>query len=713
MFKPKGVVALDSETTGVLPFNGDAPFAVSMCDPEGETWYTEWPVDPCTRQVHFNDKDVAYIAKILQDRKVVKPFFNLKFDLRQLSNIPALRPLIQSLIDDQATFQQHFREVFFMAKICFSQEPEGGYGLKALSKKYAGIDDADEDRLKEAVVRARSFGSRQTPPWKLNHYGKDPKLADYWMIRLWDPSNNACEEYARLDAVRTLVLHELYWDVINNPNAELYDTSLLRTYTLEMEVWPVVWGMEGRGMSISRKANHREWELSKQRANSALQEIRRITGKPDFNPDSYLQLGPYLFGPKEKGGLGLEIKKMAKKGPSCDVDALREHLDHPFVQLVMNYRSANKGSRDFFGKYDWMMVPHEDPEARRRDIYTLHPNINQIGPVTGRTSSSDPNLQQVGDATKQYRGVNPIQARGPFCPTPGYVVYGFDWSGQEGRIFADLADIPEMLEAAFAGRDINTELANRVWGGKGNPAAIKAMAQALELGRDEPTSQAVLDAWKSLGWNRTKARQGVYSTEAFVIAEAYLRAYDYRIVEAEKSLGKSASRGRGKTTLFSQMYGGGPNAITGLLYCTLEEAKEWRDDLHRAIPGIKPYMRSLMREARQNGCIYTAFGRRINVDPEFAYKCVDYKVQGTAADMLKRAMKECNIFFQRARVQAYQLMPIHDEILFEIKKGHNTKIVLREIKRIMENTYGCLRVPMLVEANRYATSWARPTKGVI
>jgi hypothetical protein len=270
-----------------------------------------------------------------------------------------------------------------------------------------------------------------------------------------------------------------------------------------------------------------------------------------------------------------------------------------------------------------------------------------------------------------------------------------------------------MLQAIREGRDINTEMAERAWGGQGNQAAYQAMAYALEFGQESPSRPEIEQAWARLRWDPSWHSYGVHSPVALQHAELYLSYHGYEITPAEKSLDKVSSRGRAKMVLFSQMYGGGPGAVVNLLYCDRATATEWVNQFHASMPEVKQYMRRIIDIATRTGYVHTAFGRRIDVNPDFAYKCVDYVVQGTAADMLKRTMVKTRQYFISTQRDARFILPIHDEALFEIRKSHVSLPLLRGIKRIMEDTEGRLSVPMIAECHRVSSRWDKVKKGIL
>lgn len=669
-FNPKGFVSVDTETTGLHVWHGDRPFAVGMCDDvDGDTWYTEWPVNPETREVTPDPTDLKFIQSILGNGNLTKVFHHARFDVRMLSMIG-----LETV--------GRIEDTLFAARVCNTLEYT--YGLKALARRYAGISLDDEADLKDAVkkgrVTARKLG------WLLGGESEQ----DYWIPRTLDPENRLCQKYCELDVVRTMMLWIMYEDMMES------DPRLRATYDKEMKLWYVVMRMEERGVRIDRERTLQELEHSQRSAEEHRAAMYQLAGG-EFKEGSSKELVKIIY-----GKFGLEVKRRTDKGtPSTDWKALREHADHPFVREMLAYRSAEKSISTFFIKYRDMMLP--DP--LNPGGWVLHPGFNQCGTLTGRFSCSDPNLQQVANSNTSARGTDPIQARAPFGPRPGYVWYLGDYSQMELRMFADIADEPFMLKAIAEGRELHTECANKAWGGRGNLNALKAAAYALELGHSEPTKTEVADAWRELGWNHVKAKLGVLSTEAIMVAEEWLKSFDYDIVKAEKSLGKSGTRGRAKCVMYTKIYGGGPKAVADLLYCSEQEAKEFLQQYDMSFPRIKEYMETRSRQAAHDRCVYTRFGRRLDIDPDFCYRAVNYEVQGSGADLVKDSILRTDEYLRGTGLDAHVLMQIHDELIFEVNKKHSYRWLVRGLRDIMEDTGGRFRIEMPVEFKRSDSQW--------
>lgn len=663
-------VALDTETTGVLPWNGDAPFAFSLCTDDGNSCCWQWPVDPFTRRVHPAPQDLRYLQDICGDPHILKIFHNAKFDMRMLEcsfGIRTVFPIADTMI---------------MARVVNSIEED--VGLKPLASRYCNFPDTDQAELQAAVVAARKVGRKKG--WKL----AEDVQADYWTLQQTGQSE-LLERYACADAERTMLLWFLFQQALEaDPNRyQIY-------YEHEMKLFPIVYRMETRGIRYDPVVGMAEREKLQDRREKFRRELRQMTGNPDFNPNSATQVAEFM----ERSGLTIEKRTKTGK-PSVDVKTLAQYQEHPFVQLELGFRAADKGLSSFFDRYEQLRVP--DPLVPGG--WALHPSFNQSKARTGRFSCSDPNFQNVANALTT-RSVEPIQARTPFGPRPGYAWVFMDYSQLEVRIFADVAHETTMLAAIEANRDLHTECANKVWGGRANPAAIRAAAHALELHhrvpQDEASAEAVLAAWERLGWNPN----GNHSPDVIAtVANTWLEEFDYDIVRAEASLGKKTSRAKAKMGLFTKLYGGGVPAVMDLVGCSQLEASQFLDDYDLAFPTIKAYIRQLSSQAAADGEIVNRYGRRIKVLPDKAYRAVNYMVQGSAADLLKRSMIRCDELLAESGLDAHMVLTIHDELVFEVREDHLDTNWLTALKWTMEDHEGHFNVPLPVDVKISRGSW--------
>ena len=236
----------------------------------------------------------------------------------------------------------------------------------------------------------------------------------------------------------------------------------------------------------------------------------------------------------------------------------------------------------------------------------VHTNYHQAVASTGRLSSSDPNLQNIPIRTAEGRRI-----RQAFVPADGWLMLAADYSQIELRIMAHLSG-DEGLRAAFArGADIHRATAAEVFG----------------------------------------------SAPGDVTGE---------------------QRRRAKAINFGLIYGMSAFGLARQLGITRAEAKEYVDLYFGRYPGVKRFMDETRARARARGYVETVFGRRLYL-PEINSRNVQRRqyaertainapMQGTAADIIKRAMVQVDRWLAESAVEARMIMQVHDELVFEVKE---------------------------------------------
>lgn len=702
-------MAVDTETTGVKVWHGDQPFALSFANEDGDTHYFEWEVDPWTRTVVPKPDELEAVREFMLDRSVTKVFHNAKFDMRMLENIG-----IEVFDYTRRRLNFPIEDTMFMAWTCNTMEPS--YGLKNLTKKYCGIKDDDKTSLQKLVNRLRrkakqvgwSIAYDEEPQEDGTSKLKGTPEADYWLplaasVRHPEWLNSSdeadyCRIYAVRDVERTIMLKMLYEHIMGEDKTR-------HTYEEEMnELWSIVFAMERRGVALDYERCLQEEKAELKKLRVARQQVVSAAW-PGFK-GTPRELQKLLFDPKY---LGLDVKVRTEKSrePATNVDALRHYDKHPVVQSLHKWRAAHKGWGTFFRKYRRLSAPEEGQNLR-----FIHTDFQQLGPMTRRFSSRTPNLQNVANALTT-RSSEPIQARTVFIPRPGYTWYHWDFHQIEVRIFADLAQEEFMLSAIRDGRDLHTECTNKAWGGKDNPAAIRAAFHSLEFDGSgevlERKTPELLQAWKDLGLRPgIVARMGRKELERRCVE--WLQAFNWDIVNAEKSIKKKTSRAKAKMVLFAKQFGGGGNAVKDLLFCSYDEAVQFLEDYSVAFPRIDTFMDEVTEEAKAKGYIYTPFGTRLAVDPDKAYQGVNRKVQGGAADLLKRGMVKCNRYLLEEGCDIHTLLTIHDELTFEARDEHATRKRIIKLGQLMSDHEGYLNVETPVELEMVNTRWNEKKK---
>jgi len=284
----------------------------------------------------------------------------------------------------------------------------------------------------------------------------------------------------------------------------------------------------------------------------------------------------------------------------------------------------------------------------RTGEYIVHTDFRQIGPRTGRFSCANPNLQNAADDwSTRTKNPMPVQARAPFGPRAGYVWWSIDYSQIENRIFADIAGEKKMLDKFAHDVDVHAITAHMCW------------------------------------------------------PEEYAR----ELITGEKKI-----RSRAKVVNFGIIYGIGSRNLAPMIGCSVAEAKAYIDWYKKQFPDIRRCMDELIVQAKTAGEIRTVYGRRIPVDPGYAYRAINYIVQGSAADVLKLAMRQTAKLFRTVGADAHLAMTIHDELVFEVNKKHAYRWLLARTQKAMEDHGGKFSIPLPTDASRIVSHWHQKEK---
>ncbi|MEQ5800723.1 DNA polymerase I [Halomonas sp. H10-9-1] len=264
----------------------------------------------------------------------------------------------------------------------------------------------------------------------------------------------------------------------------------------------------------------------------------------------------------------------------------------------------------------------------------LHTSYHQAVTATGRLSSSDPNLQNIPIRTEEGRKI-----RQAFIARPGYRIVAADYSQIELRIMAHLSEDKGLLEAFAEGRDIHAATAAEVFG-------------------------VALD--KVSGDQRRSA----------------------------------------KAINFGLIYGMSAWGLSRQLHIERNQAQTWIERYFDRYPGVARYMERIRTQAAEDGFVETVFGRRLYL-PEIRSQnrarrqgaertAINAPMQGTAADIIKRAMIEVAAWLEEGEMDAWMVMQVHDELVFEVAEGQVERFI-EQVKARMQGAAE-LEVPLIVEA---------------
>jgi DNA polymerase-1 len=279
-----------------------------------------------------------------------------------------------------------------------------------------------------------------------------------------------------------------------------------------------------------------------------------------------------------------------------------------------------------------------------RETGRVHTSYALAVAATGRFSSNNPNLQNIPIRTEEGRRI-----RRAFIAEPGHVLLSADYSQIELRLAAHVADIPELKEAFRHGIDIHALTASQVFG------VPLADMDAMTRRRAKAINFGIIYGISAFGLG---AQIGVPQAEA----AAYIRAYFERF------------------------------------------------------PAIRAYMERIKVDCRRTGYVETIFGRKCWItgirDANGARRAgaerqaINAPLQGSAADIIKRAMARIPAALAGERLRARMLLQVHDELLFEVPDAE-VEATARLVKSVMEGACAphCeLTVPLVVETG-FARSW--------
>lgn len=274
------------------------------------------------------------------------------------------------------------------------------------------------------------------------------------------------------------------------------------------------------------------------------------------------------------------------------------------------------------------------PEMVNPDTGRVHTSYHQAGAATGRLSSSDPNLQNIPIRTDDGRRI-----RKAFVAPPGRKLIACDYSQIELRIMAHLSEDPGLVRAFESGVDVHKATAAEVFGRKleevtGNE---RRAAKAINFGL-------------------------MYGMSAFGLA-------------------RQLGIGRGEAQDYIALY-------------------------FSRYPGVRDFMERTRQQAREQGYVETVFGRRLYLDyinkgtqgqrAGAERAAINAPMQGTAADIIKRAMVAVDAWLAPHRARALMILQVHDELVFEAEQDF-VEVLLQEVVIRMSGA-ARLSVPLVVDS---------------
>ena len=427
-------------------------------------------------------------------------------------------------------------------------------------------------------------------------------------------------EYAEQDAVLTLKL----WQEMKK---EILDEDVQSIFDLETELFPCLVDMRFLGVRVDVDAAHKLKKELVTDEKKCLQEVKKVTGI-----DVQIWAARSIAEVFDKLKLPYE-RTLKTEAPSFTKNWLQNQT-HPVAKAIAHAREINKSHTTFI-----------DTILKHSHKGRIHAEINQIrsdqgGTVTGRFSYNNPNLQQIPARNKE---LGP-RIRSLFIPEEGHTWGCFDYSQQEPRLVTHYASLD----------------------------GLYGVGEVLDAYNDEPDT-------------------------------------DFHRIVADMA---NIPRSQAKTINLGLFYGMGKNKLQAELGVSKEDAEDLFRTYHDKVPFVKMLMESVMRRAQDKGRVRTHLGRRCRfnlweprhfgvhkalpkeeaerehgpnmIKRAFTYKALNKLIQGSAADMTKKAMVD---LYKEGIIPHIQ---VHDELDISVD-GNADKI-----KDIMESAVE-LEVPNKVD----------------
>lgn len=269
-----------------------------------------------------------------------------------------------------------------------------------------------------------------------------------------------------------------------------------------------------------------------------------------------------------------------------------------------------------------------------KDTSKIHTRFNQALTQTGRLSSTEPNLQNIPIRMEEGRKI-----RQAFIPSEqGWVIFAADYSQIELRVMAHISQDEKLMQAFREGKDIHTKTAMDVF----------------HVNEEEVTSNM---------------------------------------------------RRQAKAVNFGIIYGISDFGLSQNLGITRKEAGKFIDQYLKSFPGVKEYMDDIILTARANGFVTTILNRRrylpditsrnFNIRSFAERTAMNTPIQGSAADIIKKAMIDMADRLKKEQLQTRLLLQVHDELIFEVPENEIEKLK-QIVPEVMENAVA-LDVPLKVD----------------
>ena len=531
----------------------------------------------------------SWLTKLCADETITKVFHNALYDLGWLraEGIEVKGKIIDTMIAAPLL-----------------DENRKWYNLNSLARDYLG-EFKDEKLLKSAA----------------EEFGVDAKSG------MWQLPPRYVGKYAEQDALITLKL----WENLRKKITQQECTSI---FELETDLLPVLFEMKTKGVRVDvEKAHQTKKDLTKIEK-SLIDEIVKETG---------VTVEPWVATSVAKvfDAVGLPYSRTEKSGAPMFTKQFLANNTHPIAQKIIKIREINKANTTFVDT----ILDHSHNGRIHCDFHSLRSDGG--GTVTGRFSSSNPNLQQIPARDPEIKKL----IRGLFIPEEGHKWGSFDYASQEPRWLVHYC-------ATLTGVDRHPQIDDVVkMYHEGNADFHQMVADMTNIPRKQAKT-VNLGIMYGMGKGKLANVMDIEIEEAEKLLQTYNEKVPFLKSLSEKAMTRAKDHGVIRTWLGRK--------------CRFDMYEPVSFGFNRALP-----MEQAIKEYGSKGRIRRAY----------TYKALNRLIQGSSADQTKRAMVECY------KEGLCPTLTVHDELCFNIEsQAQADKIV-----EIMTTCVPDLKIPFEVD----------------
>ena len=630
------MISIDTETTGLHWQHDTIAFAIGIHD--GDRPMTQSIlVDPMTRQLTkpWPEETRDLIRAKMNDEDAVV-FQNANFDIKALCKAGVFEWDEPSHPD----FWNNILELGHLSHLHDSRDSGSDSSLKALAPKYLDVDYDSEKELDRIVHRCRTFCARRTS-WKIASKETLPYCpensrwikTDMWLpraVRRLYPDQAEAQKYFKedydlLDHVVTRYLKDdcVYtWDLASGFLTALSDRhdDVESLIYLNTQLFHVVWKMETLGVHLKQTELDNAIQVCEHWINTLHTECQRISGRhvDKFTPADLIAI---LF---EEFGLQPISLTQKTKVPQVTAEALIglkfQCMNDPSLSPANDFLTNLLACTKYEGKLRYLKSYREAAQVACKVPYQvdapptsliLFPSLKSTGTGTTRFSSSNPNSQNIGKATnpfeEHFEDISRLLDQSPhlrtvFGPPEGFWWLPIDYAQLQLRIFAFATKEPELIQSFRDGKDYHDYMGHVIF--------------------DLPPEVELSAAQRRIAKNVN---------------------FGFIFGASEKKIDKTAHR---------------PGLYSYLMAC---------------FPNAHEFITETKEQIRSTGVVYTLGGYPLHIPMTerfgrmsyAAHMGVNYIVQGTEGEIVKRAMRLCDDYLTTNYPDMRLVMNVHDELVFQ------------------------------------------------